>query len=108
MPFADVRKRGGDTVEKRLGADQSVVGRQIGAVGEVLARSEADFQVQRPVVAKQAAGGDFVVCGHRDLRELPQVRGDGERVPPADEESTGVVLAEEAGLLAVNTPLQRT
>ncbi len=33
------------------------------------------------------------------FRPLPQVRGEGQRVPRADEESAGVVLAEEAGLL---------
>lgn len=35
----------------------------------------------------------------RRFHPLPQVRDDGERVPPADEEPAGVVLAEEAGLL---------
>lgn len=35
----------------------------------------------------------------RRFHPLLQVRGDGERVPPADHEPPGVLLAEEAGLL---------
>jgi len=45
----------------RLGTDEAVVGKHVGAVGEVLARAEADLEMQRPVVAKQAAGGDLTV-----------------------------------------------
>ena len=48
-------ERGRDAVEERLRADEAVVGQHVGAVGEMLARAEADFEVQRPVVAEQAA-----------------------------------------------------
>ena len=54
MPVADVAKRGRDSVEERLAADEAMVGQHVGAVGEVLARAEADLEVQRTVVAEQA------------------------------------------------------
>ena len=54
MLVADVAERGGDAVEERLGADEAVVGQHVGAVGEMLARAEADLEMQRAVVAEQA------------------------------------------------------
>ena len=50
-------------------ADEAVVGQQVGAVGEMLARAEADFEVQRPVVAEQARRVDLALRRHRDLRQ---------------------------------------
>ena len=64
---ADVAERGRDAVDERLGADEAVVGKQVGAGGEMLARAEADLEVQGAVVAEQALRSDFAVGGHGDL-----------------------------------------
>jgi len=69
MLVADVAERGGDSVEERLGADETVVGKHVGAIGEMLAGAEADLEMERPVVAEQRAGGDFAFGGDFDLRE---------------------------------------
>ena len=50
---ADVGQRDGDAVDEWLAADEAVVGQQVGAVSEVLPRAEADFEVERAVVAEQ-------------------------------------------------------
>ena len=55
MLVADVAERGGDAVEERLGADEAVVGQHVGAVGEMLARAEADLEMERAVLAEQHA-----------------------------------------------------
>ena len=54
MLVADMGERGRDAVEERLGADEAMIGKHVGAVGEMLARAEADLEMQRPVVAEQA------------------------------------------------------
>ena len=54
MLVADMAERRGDAVEERLAADEAVVGQQVGAIGEMLARAEADLEMERPVVAEQA------------------------------------------------------
>ena len=56
MPVADMAERAGDAVEERLGADEAVIGQQVGAIGEMLAGAEADLEMERPVVAEQACG----------------------------------------------------
>ena len=61
MAVADVPERGGDAVEEWLGADEAVVREHVGTVGEVLARSEADFEMKRALVAEQARGGHLTV-----------------------------------------------
>jgi hypothetical protein len=58
-----------DTVQERLGADEAVVGEQVSAIGEMLARSEADLEMQRPVVAEQELGGDRPLLGDGDRRQ---------------------------------------
>ena len=52
-------KRAGDAVEERLGADEAVIGQQVGAVGEMLARAEADLEMERPPVAEQRRAVDL-------------------------------------------------
>ena len=59
----------GDAVEERLAADEAVVGQQIGAVGQMLARAEADLEVERAVVAEQPLRGDLALRRHGDLRQ---------------------------------------
>ena len=66
---ADMGQRDGDAVDERLAADEAMVGQQVGAKGEMLARAEADFEVERAVVAEQARGADLALVGDRDLRQ---------------------------------------
>ena len=67
MLVADAAQRGGDAVEEWLAADEAVIGQQVGAIGEMLARAEADFEMERAVVAEQASGRQLAFFGHRDL-----------------------------------------
>jgi hypothetical protein len=46
-----------------------VVGEQVGAKGEMLARAEADFEMERAAVAEQALRGDVAILGDRDPRQ---------------------------------------
>ena len=54
MLVADMAERGRDAVEERLGADEAVVGQHVGAVGEMLARAEADLEMKRAILAEQS------------------------------------------------------
>ena len=56
-------QRGRDPVEEGLAADEAVVGEQVGAIGKMLARSEADLEMERPVVAEQTRRGDVALGG---------------------------------------------
>ena len=67
MLLADVRERGGDSVEERLGADEAVVGKHVGAVGEMLARAKADLEMERPFVPEQPPRRDLAFGRHLDL-----------------------------------------
>ena len=58
---ADMAERGRDAVEERLAANEAMIGKQVGAKGEMLARAEADLEMQRAVVAEQALRGDFAL-----------------------------------------------
>ena len=69
--LTDVRERRGDSVEERLGADEAVVGKHVGAVGEMLARTKADLEVEGPFVPEQPPRGDLAVGGHLDLWQEP-------------------------------------
>lgn len=51
-----LRVIGRDAVDERFAADEAVIGQQIGAVGKMLARAEADLEMERPVVAEQPPG----------------------------------------------------
>ena len=48
VTVADLGQRADDAVEEGLGADEAVVGQQIGAVGEMLPGAEADLEMERP------------------------------------------------------------
>src|SRR4051812_3901535 len=64
-------ERRGDTVKKRLGTDEAVIGQHVGAVGKMLARAETDFEVQRPLVAEQSDGSDLPFTGYFERRQKP-------------------------------------
>ena len=68
MLVADVAERGGDAVEERLGADEAVIGEHVGAVGQMLARAEADLEMQRAILAEQRCSGHLAIGRHFDLR----------------------------------------
>ena len=68
MRVADMAERGRDAVEEGLAADEAVVGEKVGAIGEMLARAEADLEMQRAVVAEQPPRAHLAISGHRDLR----------------------------------------
>ena len=61
---ADMLERSDDSVEEGLGADEAVVGKQVGAEGEMLARAEADLEMERPRVAEQASEVDRPLVRH--------------------------------------------
>ena len=67
--FVQVRQGGGHTVQIGLGPDQAVVGQQVGAIEQMLARAHADLQVERAVLAEQPFGSDRALGGHRHLRQ---------------------------------------
>ena len=69
MLVADVAERRGDAVEERLGADEAMIGEHVGAVGEMLARAEADLEMQRAILSKQSRGRDLALGRNLDLRE---------------------------------------
>ena len=76
MPVADMAERADHAVEERLGADEAVIGQQIGAIGEMLAGAEADLEMERAVVAEQGARIDrpFVRHAQRRQQSLDQSR----------------------------------
>ena len=69
--IANVHQRAGDSVKERLGADEAMIGQQIGAVGEMLASAEADLEMERPRVAEQDLAVDRSVFGEAQLRQQP-------------------------------------
>ena len=46
-----------------------MVGQHVGAVGEMLARAEADLEMQRAVLAEQPLRSDLAFRRHLDLRQ---------------------------------------
>ena len=71
MLVAEVAESGGNAVEERLRADEAMVGKHVGAVGEMLARAEADLEMQRPVVAEEAPRGDLALTRQFEFRQQP-------------------------------------
>ena len=69
VPSRTWPQRADDAVEERLAADEAMVGEQVGAIGEMLAAAEADFEMKRPLIAEQAGGVDRSRLGHRDRRQ---------------------------------------
>ncbi len=53
LPVANVAERGRDAIEERLGADETVVRQHVGAIGEMLARPEADLEMERTILTEQ-------------------------------------------------------
>ena len=62
--IADVAERGDDAVQEGLAADEAMVGKKIGAIGEMFAAAEADFEMERAVVAEKAGGGHVAFFGN--------------------------------------------
>jgi len=48
-----------------------MVWQHVGAVREVLAAAEADFEVQAPVVTEEPLGGNLAFSRHLDLGQEP-------------------------------------
>jgi len=69
MLLAHMLQRADHAVEKRFRADETVIGQHVGAIGHMLARAEADLEMQRAIVAEQPARGDLAVFRHADLRQ---------------------------------------
>ena len=64
-----MRQRHRDPVEERLATDEAMIGQQVGAKREMLARAEPDFEVKRTLVAEQSQGVDRALGGQRQLRQ---------------------------------------
>jgi erythromycin esterase-like protein len=62
-------QRLGHAIEERLGADEAMVGQQIGAIGHVLAAAKADLEMQRAIVAEQRLRRHRAFRRHRDARQ---------------------------------------
>ena len=69
MLVADMAERGRDAVDEGLAADEGMVGQHVGAISEMLARAEADLEMERTILAEQAGGRDLALVGHFDLRQ---------------------------------------
>jgi len=60
-----------NAVQKWLTADEPVTWAQRSLEGEVLAAAEADFQLERAIVAEQGFSIERIIARNRDLREQP-------------------------------------
>ena len=67
MLVADMAESGGDAVQKGLRADESVIREHVGAVGEMLPRAEADFEMKRPVFPEETGRRDLAIRRDLDL-----------------------------------------
>ena len=70
MLVADMIERGRDAVHERLAADEGVVGQHVRSIGEMLARAEADLEMERTILAEQAGAvispsPGTSICGSR-------------------------------------------
>ena len=57
MAVADMRERPDHPVKEGLGADEAVIGQQVGAIGKMLSGAEADLEMERAIIAAWMAGG---------------------------------------------------
>jgi hypothetical protein len=68
---ADVAERDRDAVDERFAADEAMVRQHVGAIRKMLARTEADLEVQGALmpfgIAEQAARGHVALGRHFDL-----------------------------------------
>ena len=105
-PVADVLERADDSVEEGLGADEAVVGEQVGAKGEMLARAEADLEMERPGVAEQSLGGHRPLFRHAHRRQQPleQLRLAGAQLVAR---AAAVEAAEGSGIVHLRPPSLR-
>ena len=69
MLVADVAERGRDPIEEWLGADEDVIGEHVGAVREMLTRTESDLEMERAILSEQSSGRDLALGRNRDLRK---------------------------------------
>src|SRR3546814_12363572 len=59
-------ERADDAVQERFAADEAVIGQQIGAIGEMFARAEADLEMERAIIPEQQSRRDRAIFGHTD------------------------------------------
>ena len=69
VPIADMAQRRRDAVEEGLGADEAMIGQQIGAISEMLAAAEADLEMERARIAEQRWAVDRPFGRHCKLRQ---------------------------------------
>ena len=81
---ADMVQRADDAVQERLASDEAVVGPHRRLAGEMLARAEADLELQRTIAPNSRAASSGPVVGHRDARQqvLDQRRLAGAQLVP--------------------------
>src|SRR3546814_17944692 len=75
MLVADMAERPDDAVQERLAADEAMIREQIGAVGEMLAGTDADLEMQGTLGSEQADGIDRPLLGQADRRQQPFDQG---------------------------------
>ncbi len=64
--IAHMRERLCYSIDEGFGADEAVIGQQIGTVRQMLAATEADLEVKRARIAEQAGRIDWPIAGDRD------------------------------------------
>ena len=69
--LVQVRQRGRHAVQIGFGPDQPVIGQQVRARQQMLARPDADLQVERPGGAEQPLRRDRALGGHGDPGQQP-------------------------------------
>src|SRR4051794_10620108 len=67
MLVANMSEPCGDSVEEWLGPDEAMIRKHVRAVSEMLARTEANLQMQRAVIAEEPARGDVALGRNFDL-----------------------------------------
>ncbi|BAV66211.1 Fic family protein [Sphingobium cloacae] len=53
-----------DSVQERLAPDEAVIRQHVGAIRHMLSRAEADFEVERAIMAEQTFRSDFPFFGN--------------------------------------------
>ena len=54
-------------VDERFGSDETVIGKQVGPIGQMLAAAKTDLEMQRAIIAEQALSRDRAIGRDRDL-----------------------------------------
>jgi hypothetical protein len=56
-------------IDEGFGADEAVIGQQVGPIRHMLAAAEPDFEMQRAIVTEQDLAGDRAFCGQGNPRQ---------------------------------------